>query len=136
MNKAIALHENRGKRIRFLGEERIEVGIDVHKRTYSVTLWSEQREGVVSRWTQPADPTALVKALGAYKSRVNSVVYEAGPTGYSLVRTLRKARFRADVIAPSRTPKATGQEAKRDRLDSRKLAMGSAKGLLQPESVK
>lgn len=52
-----------------------------------------------------------------------------------MVRALRGAEFRADVIAPSHTPKSTGQEAKSDRLDSRKLAMWSAKNLLRPVRV-
>ncbi len=123
------------KEICFLRGERIDVGVDVHKRTYTVTFWSERREFVVLRWTQPADPGALIRSLTPYKRRIDRVVYEAGPTGYTLVRALRDAGFRADVIAPSRTPKATGQEAKSDRLDSRKLAMWSAKGLLRPVAV-
>ena len=123
------------KEINFLRGEKINVGIDVHKKTFSVTLWSEQRLAVVSRWTQPADPGALLRSMTPYKRRVERVVYEAGPTGYELVRALRAAEFRADVIAPSRTPKTTGQEAKSDRLDSRKLAMWSAKNLLRPVRV-
>ena len=70
-----------------------------------------------------------------YKKNIERIVYEAGPTGYTLARVLREAGFRADVIAPSRTPKSTGQEPKSDRLDSRKLAMWSAKNLLQPVHV-
>lgn len=140
MKKRIASKEKAGKKIDskigskeivFMRGERIDVGVDVHKRTYSVTLWSEQRESVVLRWTQPADPEALIRSLTPYKQRINRVVYEAGPTGYTLVRALRQGGFKADVIAPSRTPQASGQEAKSDRLDSRKLAMWSAKGLLQ-----
>lgn len=123
------------KEINFLKGEKIHVGIDVHKKTYSVTFWSEQRQAVVSRWTQPADPDALLRGLIPYKQRLERIVYEAGPTGYQLVRALREAKFHADVIAPSRTPKSTGQEAKSDRLDSRKLAMWSAKNLLQPVRV-
>lgn len=123
------------KEINFLRGEKIDVGIDVHKKTYSVTFWSEHRQKVVSRWTQPADPDALLRRLSEYKRRVKDVVYEAGPTGYQLVRALRGAKFRADVIAPSRTPRTTGQEAKSDRLDSRKLAMWSAKNLLRPVRV-
>jgi transposase len=70
-----------------------------------------------------------------FKEHVNRVVYEAGPTGYGLVRALRAEGFRADVIAPSRTPKSTGQEAKSDRLDSRRLSMWSAKKLLKAVRV-
>jgi len=111
------------------------VGVDVHRRTYSVTLWSEQRQSIISLWTQPSDPSVLVRSLTPYKQRVDRIVYEAGPTGYTLVRHLRDAQFHADVIAPSRTPKSTGRESKSDRLDSRKLAMWSAKGLLRPVRV-
>ena len=123
------------KEISFLRGERINVGIDVHKKTYSVALWSEQRQAAVSRWTQPADPDALLRGLTPYKGRLERIVYEAGPTGYQLIRALREAKFLADAIAPSRTPKSTGQEAKSDRLDSRKLAMWSAKNLLRPVRV-
>lgn len=140
MRKRIASKVSAGKKIGskeivFMRGERIDVGIDVHKLTYSVTLWSEQRESVLLRWTQPADPEALIRSLTPYKQRINRVVYEAGPTGYTLVRALRQSGFKADVIAPSRTPQTSGQEAKSDRLDSRKLAMWSAKGLLQAVCV-
>ena len=73
--------------------------------------------------------------MAPYEKRVGRIVYEAGPTGYAQVRALRERGFEADVIAPSRTPKDTGQEAKSDRLDSRKLAMWSAKGLLRSVRV-
>lgn len=63
------------------------------------------------------------------------MVYEACPTGYSLARALRQADFDVQVIAPSRTPKSSGQEVKSDRLDSRWQAMWSAKGLLQPVRI-
>jgi len=135
MKTRVTRREHSNKEISFLRAERVEVGIDVHKRTYSVTLWSEQRQAVISRWTQPADPAALLRSLEPYRRRVNRVVYEAGPTGYALVRALRAEGFRADVIAPSRTPQASGAEAKSDRLDSRKLAMWSAKGLLRAVRV-
>lgn len=135
MSSRIAALDNPSKRIRVLEGERIEAGIDVHKRTYSVTFWSEQRQAIVSSWTQPADPAALITTLAPYRKQIDGIVYEAGPTGYSLVRALRAMDLPADVIAPSRTPKTTGQESKSDRLDSRKLAMWSAKRLLQPVRV-
>ena len=77
----------------------------------------------------------MIATLSPYRDRIAQVVYEAGPTGYTLARELRGAGFYANVIAPSRTPQTTGQSAKSDRLDSRKLAMWSAKGVLQPVYV-
>src|SRR5690606_7497189 len=80
--------------------EILHVGIDVHRRSYAVGVWSEQR-GHVAQWTQPAEPAILVARLAAWAGHVGRVVYEAGPTGFSLVRALRAAGFRADVIATS-----------------------------------
>lgn len=110
MSKSIASRKRASKKtqdrkITFLPEEKVHVGLDVHKRTYSVTLWSEQRNSIVTRWTQPADPGALIRTLTAYEERVDHAVYEAGPTGYGLARALRQADFQADVIAPSRAPR-------------------------------
>ncbi len=135
MATSIARQAGRDNEIVLMRGERIEVGVDVHKRSYSVTFWSERRQAVVSRWTQPADAAGLIGRLGRYEKQIGRVVYEAGPTGYTLARALREAGFRAEVVAPSRTPTSSGKEAKSDRLDSRKLAMWSAKGLLQPVRV-
>ena len=135
MRNKVANSESAGKTIHFLGEERVDVGVDVHKSSYSVTMWSEARQGYVSHWTQPADSVALIGRLRPCNGHVRRVVYEAGPTGYALARALREADFEVQVIAPSRTPKSTGQEAKSDRLDSRRLAMWSAKGLLHPVRI-
>ena len=123
MRNKVANSESAGKTIHFLGEERVDVGVDVHKSSYSVTMWSEARQGYISHWTQPADSVALIGRLRPCNGHVRRVVYEAGPTGYALARALRQADFEVQVIAPSRTPKSTGQEAKSDRLDSRRLAM-------------
>lgn len=136
MSKTIALEKGSIKGVHFATGERVHLGVDVHKRTYTATLWSKQRDELVARWTQPADPSALIRTIAPFMEHVDRVVYEAGPTGYGLVRALREEGFRADVIAPTHTPKSTGQEAKSDRLDSRKLAMWSAKGgILKPVHV-
>ena len=76
-----------------------------------------------------------MRTLEPFRRRIGGIVYEAGPTGYTLARVLRQHGFNVDVIAPSRTPKTTGKQVKSDRLDSRKLAMWSAKGLLQPVQI-
>lgn len=135
MKNTVTKTSSAGKTISFPRDERVDVGVDVHKSSYSVTLWSEARQGYAAHWTQPADPAALIRRLTPCNGHIRRVVYEAGPTGYGLARALCQADFDAQVIAPSRTPKSTGQEAKSDRLDSRRLAMWSAKGLLRPVRV-
>jgi transposase len=131
MNKRIALKDNSIKAVHCMDTEHLYLGVDVHKRTYSVTAWSRERDELVAHWTQPAEPPALIQSLAPFQGHVERIVYEAGPTGYGLVRALRTEGFRADVIAPTHTPKSTGQEAKSDRIDSRKLAEYSAKNLLK-----
>jgi transposase len=110
------------------------VGVDVHKASYHVAVVTDLR-GLVASWTQPADPELLVERLKPISKRVAQVVYEAGPTGFSLVRRLRDAGLKAEVIAPSKVPTMPGPEAKSDRLDCRKLAVFAQKGLLRPVRV-
>lgn len=135
MGKRMTLSAVEGKGIVLMRGEKVHVGFDVHRKGYSGTMWSERRQEVLSKWVQPADPEVAVRTLKPFRSRIGRIVYEAGPTGYSLARVLRREGFNVDVIAPSRTPKTTGRRAKSDGLDSRKLAMWSAKNLLQPVQV-
>jgi transposase len=120
--------------IRLDAHEVIHVGVDVHKATYHVALYSTRR-GVVTTWVQPATPEALIARLGPIREHITQVAYEAGPTGFALARRLAEAKLPVQVIAPSRLLAPVGPEAKSDRLDCRKLAMHSAKGLLQPVRV-
>src|SRR6516225_4602253 len=73
--------------------------------------------GLVATWTQPASPDLLVDRLHPIRTQVAQVVYEAGPTGFALVRRLRAGGYSAEVIAPSKIPTMPGPEAKSDRLD-------------------
>jgi transposase len=114
--------------------EVIHVGVDVHKATYHVALLSDRR-GLVATWVQPARPELLAERLTPLREAIAQVVYEAGPTGFALVRRLRADGFRAEVIAPAKTPVTPGAEPKTDRLDCRRLAVFAQKGLLQPVRV-
>jgi transposase len=114
--------------------ETVHVGVDVHKASYHVAVLSNQR-GFITHWTQPADPQVLLDRLKPIHNQVAQVVYEAGPTGFTLVRRLRASGFHAEVIAPSKIPSVPGPETKCDRLDCRKLATFAQKGLLQPVRV-
>ncbi len=110
------------------------VGVDVHKASYHVAVVTDRR-GLVATWTQPADPDLLVERLKPISGQVAQVVYEAGPTGFGLVRGLRGAGLGAEVIAPSKVPTMPGPEAKSDRLDCGKLAVFAQKGLLRSVRV-
>jgi transposase len=118
-----------------LGEgEGVFVGVDVHKATYHVAICSAQR-GLITTWVQPAVPDALIEKLRPIQDRVAEVVYEAGPTGFTLVRRLRAEGLPAQVIATSKVPTPACPEAKCDRLDCRRLALLASKGMLHPVRV-
>src|SRR5512135_3055164 len=114
--------------------EAVYIGVDVHKVTYHVALYSGSR-GILATWVQPARPELLIERLNLIKGHVAGVVYEAGPTGFSLARRLRAAGLPAQVIATSKVLAPVGREAKCDRLDCRRLALLASKGLLHPVRV-
>ena len=122
----------KAKGIRVMDGEKVYVGADVHSRSYSVAVWSTSRGQVVAHWTQPASAEKLVDRLTPVKDQVVQVVYEAGPLGYGLVRALRAAGFRADVIATAKMLRTVCLDSKSDRMDCWRLAEHAAKHLLRP----
>ena len=130
MGKKVRHSGRECKAIRLLDGERAFVGADVHKETYSVSVWTDRRERV-AQWVQPADPMALVRRLKPVRARVATVVYEAGPTGFTLARVLRQHGLPAEVVAPSKTPVARGPSSKCDRLDADHLAFLASKEMLK-----
>jgi transposase len=105
--------------------ERLYVGVDVHKHTFHVAVWSQER-GVVKTWAQPGDGRILMEALTPVRGHITEVVYEAGPTGFGLARALTAEGYSVRVIAPSKIPALPGRQAKTDRLDCIKPAPHAA----------
>jgi len=125
---------SKSNELRLADGEIAHVGVDVHKATYHVAVVSDQRD-LVATWVQSASPEALIERLAPIAAQVALVVYEAGPTGYTLFRRLQDAGFRAEVVAPSKIPTMPGPEAKCDRLDCRKLAVFAQKCMLRAVRV-
>ena len=96
------------------------VGIDVHKKSYSLALVRE--DGANFTWTGPSKAETLLEPVKRFGLRISAVAYEAGPTGFSLARKLKRAGLRVIVVAPSRVPRPVRAGAKCDRLDCIKLA--------------
>lgn len=114
----------------------VYVGLDVHKRSIHGAVRVNGRE--VETGVLPARAGAVLAFLEPYRLGLKQVVYEAGPTGYGLVRRLRRAGVPADVVAPGKTPRTPGVSSKSDpvrmrthRLDSRALARFNEAGLLK-----
>ena len=105
------------------------VGIDTHKESLHVALWLNGAPAI--DFVMPADSKKLIAALQKFRQSLRLVVYEAGPTGYSLARTLKDANLPVSVAAPSKTPRQAAPDSKTDSLDARKLAEYAAKGLLR-----
>jgi transposase len=61
--------------------------------------------------------------------------YEAGPTGYGLYRALRGVGVCCEVIAPSKTPRASGEKVKSDGKDAEHLLRQLMAGALTPIAV-
>ena len=99
------------------------VGLDVHKDSISIAVADEGRDPARELARIPNDPTRLLKKLDRLGGREQlRVCYEAGPTGYGLVRELEKAGISCIVVAPSLIPSKSGDRVKTDKRDALKLA--------------
>jgi transposase len=101
------------------------VGLDTSKKTISVALADEGREGEVRfvgdiENTPEAVRRLVTKLTG--KHRRLAFCYEAGPTGYGLYRQITALGHECAVIAPSLIPKRPGERVKTDRRDAVTLA--------------
>ena len=121
------------KNVNLTSDDEVFVGVDVHKKSYHVALFLNDMPAIDFRMA--AEPKQLNKKLEPMACSIKEIVYETGPTGYGLARDLIKNNLPASVVATSRIPRPVGAEDKTDRLDSRKLAEYSAKGLLRPISI-
>lgn len=120
-------------KINLTADDELYIGIDVHKLTYHVALYLN--DGHAIDFVTPADNAKLCATLKKLKPAIKNIVYEAGPTGYSLARKLKQSSLPVQIIAPSKTPKCSARDSKTDRLDGRKLAEFAAKGLLRPIAI-
>ena len=118
----------KSKRYEVIKGEDLFVGIDLHKRTWHITIRTTEVE--IFSASIPGKWTALVKLLDRYKKAKIHAVYEAGYFGYWLFDKLIGHRIDCIVTPPSLIPQEYGNRVKTDRLDSSKLARFLSKGLL------
>lgn len=116
-------------------KQRLFVGVDVHKEQWHVAVWSKDYDTLVASWVTPSFYEGLSHIIREARDRIESVVYEAGPTGFSLARRLQSDGWPVHVISPAHTPRKPGGDDKSDRLDARKLAEYSSKGMLHDVAI-
>jgi transposase len=115
--------------IRLTKDDEVYVGIDTHKQSFHIALWLNDAPAI--DFVMPPDAAKLIDTLSKVRIALRLVVYEAGPTGYSLARAMKDANLSVSVVAPSKTPRQSAPDSKTDSLDARKLAQYAAKGLLR-----
>ena len=119
--------------VNLTADDKLFVGIDVHKRSYHVALYLNDAPAM--DFVMPAKKEKLSQKLITTTLALKQIAYETGPNGYGLARHLHHNNLPVVVAATSRIPRSSGGDDKTDKLDSRKLAEYAAKGLLKPVAI-
>lgn len=101
------------------------IGLDVHKNSIAIAIAEDgQKRDVNFYGVIKNDMDQLHKFLRKQISQgiEPRCVYEAGPCGYNIYRSLKDKGIDCVVIAPSLIPKKSGDRIKTDRRDAESLA--------------
>jgi len=94
--------------------------MDVHARSTTAATMDVQTGELSRRRFATGQVEPVVEWLAGLPAPVHAC-YEAGPTGFGLYRAATAAGVRCEVIAPSKTPRASGEKVKSDRKDAEHL---------------
>jgi transposase len=114
------------------------LGWDVHKDSIAVAYVAQEHGAEVPSLgtigTRQGDIDHLIRKMQS-KAKHLMFVYEAGPCGYGLYRSLTQKGHTCWVVAPSLIPKKAGDRVKTDRRDAIQLARLMRSGDLSPVYV-
>jgi transposase len=112
-----------------MSESMALVGLDVHRaQTVAAVLDPVSGELRVERLR--GEPAGVVPVFLEELDRPVAAVYEAGPTGFGLVRVAEERGLDVRVVAPGSIPRAPGDRVKTDRRDAKRLVRLFAAGEL------
>lgn len=112
-----------------MSESMALVGLDVHQaQTVAAVLDPGTGELRVERLR--GEPARVVPVFLEELDRPVAAVYEAGPTGFALVRVAEQRGLDVRVVAPGSIPRAPGDRVKTDRRDAKRLVRLFAAGEL------
>jgi transposase len=113
--------------------KKLYVGMDVHKESIDIGL-AQVGGDVQHHGRIGGDMNALARAVRKLESLGQPLVfvYEAGPCGYGIYRSLKARGHECWVVAPSNTPRRVRDRIKTDRRDCLKLAGLARAGELEP----
>lgn len=101
--------------------QKLWLGIDVHKVNLHVTVLDDEGETVLSQ-SVPHKKEHVVGLIRRLNSTQITAVYEAGPTGYKLVYWLKELGCEAFMCPPTHVRQRRGGRIKTDARDSKTLA--------------
>jgi transposase len=129
--------QTQSNKLDFRGQN-IYVGIDVHKKSWSVSVLSEN--AVLKKFSQDPQPEALHKFLVTnYPGASYHSVYEAGFSGFWAHHRLTELGIDNIVVNPADVPTMSKEKLRKtDAVDSGKLARelrsGTLKGIYVPDA--
>ncbi|MCJ7749049.1 MAG: IS110 family transposase [Desulfobacterales bacterium] len=117
-------------RLNFTGQP-IYIGLDVHKKSWSVSIFSKY--GEYKTFNQPPEVDKLVYYLRHhFPGALYYAVYEAGYCGFWIHDQLREKGIQCLVVNPADIPtKNKERRTKRDPIDCRKLARSLRNGEIE-----
>ncbi len=120
----------KNSKLDFMGQP-IYVGLDVHKKSWSVSIQTALCEP--KTFTQPPEVDLLVNYLRRnFPGATYHSVYEAGYSGFWVHDELREKGVICTVANPADVPtKDKERRKKRDRVDCRKLALSLRAGQIE-----